>query len=53
VAKAEALKYVVHLVGDLHQPLHDEDDIDKGNRAKIYGSVLCARSTPGISGSNE
>jgi hypothetical protein len=23
------------------------------NRAKIYGSVLCARSTPGISGSNE
>ena len=24
-AKAEALKFVVHFAGDLHQPLHDED----------------------------
>jgi hypothetical protein len=31
-AKAEALRFVVHLVGDLHQPLHDEDDHDKGGR---------------------
>ena len=29
-AKAEALKFVVHFVGDLHQPLHDEDNADKG-----------------------
>ena len=29
-AKEEALKYVIHFVGDMHQPLHDEDDGDKG-----------------------
>ena len=29
-AKAEALKYVIHFIGDMHQPLHDEDDADKG-----------------------
>ncbi len=29
VARAEALKYVVHFVGDLHQPLHDAMDHDR------------------------
>jgi hypothetical protein len=33
-AKAEALKFVVHFVGDLHQPLHDEDDHDKGGNTR-------------------
>jgi hypothetical protein len=33
-AKAEALKYVVHFIGDLHQPLHDEDDNDKGGNTR-------------------
>jgi hypothetical protein len=33
-AKAEALKFVVHFVGDLHQPLHDEDDRDKGGNER-------------------
>jgi S1/P1 Nuclease len=28
--KAEALKFVIHFVGDMHQPLHDEDNGDKG-----------------------
>jgi hypothetical protein len=28
--KAEALKFVVHFVGDLHQPLHCENDDDEG-----------------------
>jgi S1/P1 Nuclease len=32
--KAEALKYVVHFIGDLHQPLHDEDDRDKGGNTR-------------------
>jgi len=37
-AKAEALKYVIHFIGDMHQPLHDEDDADKGgnNRRVIF-----------------
>ena len=26
----QALKFVVHFVGDVHQPLHDEDNSDKG-----------------------
>src|SRR6516225_8472234 len=29
-AKAEALEFVIHFVGDMHQPLHDEDNGDKG-----------------------
>ena len=29
-ARLEALKWVVHLVGDIHQPLHAEDNGDKG-----------------------
>lgn len=29
-ARLEALKWVVHLVGDIHQPLHAEDNDDKG-----------------------
>lgn len=28
--RLEALKWVVHLVGDIHQPLHAEDNDDKG-----------------------
>ena len=32
----EALKWVVHLVGDLHQPLHASDDDDQGgNKVRI------------------
>lgn len=33
-SKAQALRFVVHFVGDLHQPLHDEDDGDKGGNAR-------------------
>jgi hypothetical protein len=33
-AKAEALRFVVHFVGDLHQPLHDEDNRDKGGNGR-------------------
>ncbi|MEO8810908.1 MAG: S1/P1 nuclease [Rhodanobacter sp.] len=29
-ARLQALKWVVHLVGDIHQPLHAEDNHDKG-----------------------
>jgi hypothetical protein len=34
--RAFALKFIVHLVGDLHQPLHCADDNDRGgNQVKI------------------
>jgi hypothetical protein len=33
-SKAQALRFVVHFVGDLHQPLHDEDDGDKGGNMR-------------------
>ena len=33
-AKAEALKFVVHFAGDMHQPLHCEDDGDKGGNTR-------------------
>jgi len=29
-AKAEALKFLIHLVGDIHQPLHAADNNDRG-----------------------
>jgi len=39
-AKEEALKFVVHFVADLHQPLHCADDHDRGGndvRVTFYG----------------
>jgi hypothetical protein len=33
-AKSEALKFVVHFVADLHQPLHCEDNHDKGGNTQ-------------------
>ena len=33
-AKAEALKFVIHFVGDLHQRLHREDDGDNGGNVR-------------------
>jgi S1/P1 Nuclease len=33
--RAEALKYVVHLVGDLHQPLNCADNKDKGGNTFV------------------
>lgn len=36
--RLEALKWIVHLVGDLHQPLHAEDNNDKGgNQITVTG----------------
>ena len=37
--KAEALKFVIHFLGDLHQPLHDEDNSDKGGNERhvVFG----------------
>jgi hypothetical protein len=28
--RATALRYIIHFVGDIHQPLHDEDNNDQG-----------------------
>ena len=29
-ARADALRFIIHLLGDIHQPLHDEDNSDQG-----------------------
>ena len=34
-ARRDALKFVIHFVGDLHQPLHAEDDNDKGGNTRF------------------
>ena len=39
-----ALKFLLHLVGDLHQPLHTADDHDAGGNKKL---VAVARRNPG------
>jgi len=45
----EALKWIVHLVGDLHQPLHASDHDDKGgNDVKV--TYLGRRSDPPVDG---
>jgi len=33
--RAQALKFVIHFVADLHQPLHDEDNNDKGGNLRL------------------
>jgi len=43
-ARNEALKWVVHLVGDLHQPLHSGVNIDKGN---IPAGIADTTTRPG------
>ena len=39
-----ALKFLLHLVGDVHQPLHAADDHDAGGNKKL---VAAARRNPG------
>ena len=41
--RLEALKWLVHLVGDLHQPLHAIDEAHGGNDIKLeaFGSAKC------------
>jgi hypothetical protein len=41
--RLEALKWVVHLVGDLHQPLHATESGHGGNDIKlaVFGNELC------------
>jgi acid phosphatase len=38
-ARREALRYVVHFVGDVHQPLHATGDLEGGNAFKVHGSL--------------
>jgi hypothetical protein len=33
VERAEALKFLIHFIGDLHQPLHVSDDNDRGGNS--------------------
>jgi nuclease S1 len=41
--RVEALKWIVHFVGDLHQPLHAIDEARGGNGIKlpVFGSPQC------------
>ena len=41
--RLEALKWIVHFVGDLHQPLHAIDEARGGNEIKlsVFGSPKC------------
>jgi hypothetical protein len=35
-AKVEALRFLIHFVGDLHQPLHAADRNDKGGNGELF-----------------
>jgi hypothetical protein len=43
--RAEALKFIVHFVGDIHQPLHAVGEAKGGNgvRVRFLGDVRCGR----------
>jgi S1/P1 Nuclease len=43
LARQEALKFVLHFVGDLHQPLHDENLLRGGNGIPACWHNACAR----------
>jgi hypothetical protein len=42
--RQEALKFVIHFVGDLHQPLHDENLLRGGNGIPTCWHNACART---------
>ena len=33
--RAEALRFLIHFMGDLHQPLHDADNADRGGNQRL------------------
>jgi len=39
-SQADALRYVVHLVGDVHQPLHDISNADLGGNCELFNPPL-------------
>jgi len=42
-----ALKFLLHFVGDLHQPLHSSDDNDRGGKQEgICGRLQSRKSSP-------
>ena len=51
-ARNEALKWIVHLVGDLHQPLHASDHDDKGGN-DVQITFLGKRSDTPVAGRTE
>src|SRR5262249_40785687 len=38
-ARAEALRFLIHFMGDLHQPLHDADNHDRGGSQRLVTFV--------------
>ena len=52
--RARALKFVVHFVGDLHQPFH-AIGVERGGNGipvSVFGSSTCGRGDPSRSGCN-
>ena len=48
-AKRDALRYAVHFIGDLHQPLHTVNEEQGGNGIKVEVEIQplkCAKCTP-------
>jgi hypothetical protein len=46
--RVEALKFLVHFVGDIHQPMHAIDEAGGGNQIKVvqFGSATCGGDRP-------
>jgi hypothetical protein len=43
--RAKALRYVIHFVGDLHQPLHTTDNNDRGGNCTVINFFSDAQAT--------
>jgi len=50
IARVDALMYVIHFIGDLHQPLHEEDNNDRGGNCV---PVTFENTAPSATGSGD
>jgi hypothetical protein len=39
--RVEALKFLIHFIGDIHQPLHDEAEEKGGNGIHVFFDNRC------------
>src|SRR6185295_14980747 len=49
-AQAQALRFIIHFVGDIHQPLHCATEVDKAHPDGDLGGNLVSLMVPGANG---
>jgi hypothetical protein len=52
-ARAQALRFIIHFVGDIHQPLHCSTRVDSAHTAGDHGGNLVNVKVPGANGATQ